>query len=114
MLCGDKAVIDKMRHLIKVHGGTMYQFWINAAMALYHLEGLDERLKAVVKRSTELFTQLNKLPRFQASACARFIFTTRPACSSLRAIGPTDTGSTKNLNSSLCNKSFSIANLGSH
>ncbi|AXY72948.1 aminotransferase class I/II-fold pyridoxal phosphate-dependent enzyme [Paraflavitalea soli] len=65
MLCGDKAVIDKMRHLIKVHGGTMYQFWINAAMALYHLEGLEERLKAVVKRSAELFTQLNKLPGLQ-------------------------------------------------
>lgn len=62
MLCGDKVVIDKMRHLIKVHGGTMYQFWINAAMALHHLEGLEERLKAVAKKSTELFTQLNQLP----------------------------------------------------
>lgn len=68
MLCGDKVVIDKMRHLIKVHGGTMYQFWINAAMALYHLEGLEERLKAVVKRSAELFTQLNKLPGLQINA----------------------------------------------
>lgn len=65
MLCGDKVVIDKMRHLIKVHGGTMYQFWINAAMALHHLEGLDDRLKGVVKKSTELFTQLNKLPGLQ-------------------------------------------------
>ncbi len=51
-----------MRHLIKVHGGTIYHNWTNAAMAIYHLDGLDDRLKEVVKRSTSLFQQLNKLP----------------------------------------------------
>jgi hypothetical protein len=35
MLCGDKAVIGNMRHLIKVHGGAVYQNWINATMALH-------------------------------------------------------------------------------
>jgi threonine aldolase len=68
MLCGEKAVIDKMRHLIKVHGGTIYQNWTNAAMALYHLEGLDDRLKAVVKKSAELFPQLNKLAGISITA----------------------------------------------
>lgn len=68
MLCGDKVVIDKMRHLIKVHGGTVYQNWINAAMALYHLEGLDDRLKTMVKKATELFDQLNQLPGIKISS----------------------------------------------
>lgn len=62
MLCGDKAVIDKMRHLIKVHGGAVYQNWINAAMALHHLNGLDERLKTMAKKSADLFAALNQLP----------------------------------------------------
>lgn len=62
MLCGDKEVIGKMRHLMKVHGGTMYQSWVNAAMAFYHLEGLDDRLKKMAQQAQELFTQLNNLP----------------------------------------------------
>lgn len=62
MLCGDKVVIDKMRHLIKVHGGAVYQNWINAAMALHHLNGIDERLKTVARKSADLFAALNQLP----------------------------------------------------
>lgn len=46
----------------------IFQNWINAAMALHHLEGLDDRLKAVIKKSTELFEQLNKLPGIKISA----------------------------------------------
>lgn len=68
MLCGDKMVIGKMRHLIKVHGGTIYQNWINAAMALHHLEGLDDRLKSMAKKATELFGQLNQLPGIKISS----------------------------------------------
>lgn len=62
MLCGDKVVIDKMRHLIKVHGGAVYQNWINGAMALHHLNGIDERLKTMAKKSADLFALLNQLP----------------------------------------------------
>jgi threonine aldolase len=62
MLCGDKAVIDKMTHLIKVHGGSMYGNWANAAMALHRLEGFETRLKDTVQRAHELFDALNKIP----------------------------------------------------
>ncbi len=62
VLCGDKAVIDTMPHLIKVHGGTMYGNWANAAMALYRLEGIETRLKNTVQKANELFDSLNKIP----------------------------------------------------
>jgi threonine aldolase len=61
VLCGDKAVIDKMPHLIKVHGGSMYGNWANAAMALYRLEGFETRLKNTVQKAHELFDALNKI-----------------------------------------------------
>jgi threonine aldolase len=61
VLCGDKAVIEKMPHLIKVHGGTMYGNWANAAMALYRLEGIETRLKNTVQKANELFDALNKI-----------------------------------------------------
>jgi threonine aldolase len=62
MLCGDKAVIDKIPHLVKIHGGSMYGNWANAAMALHRLEGVEERLKAAKERITEVMTAINKLP----------------------------------------------------
>jgi threonine aldolase len=62
MLCGDKAVIDKMPHLIKVHGGNMYGNWANAAMALHRLEGFETRMKNTVQKANELFEALNKIP----------------------------------------------------
>lgn len=68
ILCGDKAVIDQMPHLIKVHGGTMYGNWPNAAMALHRLEGLEFRLQEAIKRANTLFAALNKLPGVKVSA----------------------------------------------
>lgn len=68
ILCGDKKVIEKMPHLIKIHGGTMYGNWANAAMALHRLEGLETRLKDVVSRSAELFALLNKIPGITITA----------------------------------------------
>lgn len=62
MLCGPKEVIDQMAHLMKIHGGSMYGNWTNAAMALYRLEGFETRLKNAVTLSKELFKALNQLP----------------------------------------------------
>ncbi len=62
VLCGDKAVIDKMPHLIKIHGGAMYQNWTNAAMASHRMDGFEERLKDAIKRADKIFEGLNKLP----------------------------------------------------
>lgn len=65
ILCGDKAVIDKMPHLIKIHGGSIFGNWSNAAMALHNLETLEARLQQAKKRGEELFAMLNKLPEIK-------------------------------------------------
>jgi threonine aldolase len=61
MLCGDKIVMEKIPHLIKIHGGSMYGNWANAAMALHRLDGLEARFQNVIKQSGELFVALNKI-----------------------------------------------------
>jgi threonine aldolase len=58
ILCGSKNVIDKMPHLIKIHGGNMFGNWLNASMALHRLDGLEERLLKAKQRSTEIFPML--------------------------------------------------------
>ena len=68
ILCGDKDLIDKMPHLIKVHGGSMYNNFSNAAMALHRLDGFEERLQEAIKRSKEIFTGLNKINGVSVSA----------------------------------------------
>ena len=61
MLCGNKDVIDKMPHLVKIHGGNMFGNWLNTSMALYRLDGLEERLQQAIKRSKEVFAALQTL-----------------------------------------------------
>ncbi|MDP9075804.1 MAG: aminotransferase class I/II-fold pyridoxal phosphate-dependent enzyme [Bacteroidota bacterium] len=68
ILCGEKAVIDKMEHLIKVHGGTVFSNWSKAAMALYHLDGLEDRLKKTFAQATDLFAKLNNVPGISITA----------------------------------------------
>ncbi|MEO6251933.1 MAG: aminotransferase class I/II-fold pyridoxal phosphate-dependent enzyme [Ferruginibacter sp.] len=68
VLSGPAAVIDKMGHLMKIHGGAMYSNWTNATMALHRLEGFETRLQNAVKASNEIFSALNKLPGIQVKA----------------------------------------------
>lgn len=67
ILCGDKNIIDKMPHLIKIHGGAMYQNWTNAAMASHRLDGFEDRLKEAIKRAEMIFSGLNKIPGVKVS-----------------------------------------------
>lgn len=60
VLCGDKDTIGKMPHLVKIHGGSMYGNWTNAAMALGRLDGLEDRLLKAKAQGEELFARLNK------------------------------------------------------
>jgi threonine aldolase len=62
MLCGPADIIDKIPHLIKIHGGSIYQNWTNAAMALYRLEGIEQRFQNAIARSKELFAAINAIP----------------------------------------------------
>jgi len=61
MLCGSKEIIDQMVHLMKIHGGSMYGNWLNAAMALHRMEGLESRLKSAIANSEKIFAALNKI-----------------------------------------------------
>ncbi|MBE9463407.1 threonine aldolase family protein [Dyadobacter subterraneus] len=62
VLCGPKNIIDKMEHLVKVHGGVVYSNWTNAAMALHHLTGIEDRFKRFASQSEQLFKILNQIP----------------------------------------------------
>lgn len=68
MLCGPREVIDKMAHLVKVHGGAMYGNWANAAMALHRMEGFETRLQNAIQASKAIFAALNKLPGVKIGA----------------------------------------------
>jgi threonine aldolase len=67
ILCGDKSLIEKMPHMIKIHGGNMFGNWLNAAMASYKLDGIEERLHQAIKRSKEIFDSLNQIPGMKVS-----------------------------------------------
>ncbi|MEJ8819260.1 threonine aldolase family protein [Lacibacter sp. H407] len=60
ILCGDASVIDQIPHLVKIHGGSIFGNWTNAAMVLHRMEGLETRLQESVKQANHLFTTLNK------------------------------------------------------
>lgn len=70
VLCGPKAVIDKMEHLAKIHGGVIFMNWANAAMALHHLAGLDDRMKRSAAQGRQLLTQLDQLPELTITPIA--------------------------------------------
>ncbi len=67
VLCGPATVIDKMPHLVKIHGGTMFGNWANAAMALNRMEGFESRLKNAISAAGEIFNELNKIPGIHIS-----------------------------------------------
>ncbi|GGE57888.1 threonine aldolase family protein [Pedobacter psychrotolerans] len=61
VLCGDKAIIDQMHHLIKIHGGGIFTNWPSAAMALHHLNNVDEVMAKVIAKSNEFMQQMKPL-----------------------------------------------------
>lgn len=68
VLCGDKKIMEKMPHLIKIHGGNMYGNWTNAAVALARMEGFEDRMKETVKRASDIFSALNQLEGIKVNA----------------------------------------------
>lgn len=67
ILCGDKSLIEKMPHMIKIHGANMFGNWLNAAMASYKLDGIEEKLQQAIRRSKEIFDSLNQIPGMKVS-----------------------------------------------
>ncbi len=70
ILCGKKEVMDKMPHLVKIYGGSMYRNWTNAAMALHHVDGYMERLLKAKAQGEELIARLNGLTQMKITAPA--------------------------------------------
>lgn len=68
VLCGEKALIDQMHHLIKIHGGGIFTNWPSAAIALHHLNTIDEDMQQIKIKSKELFVQLNSLKGIRINA----------------------------------------------
>jgi threonine aldolase len=60
VLCGDKSILAQIPHLQKIHGGSMYGNWANAAMALHKLDSIEYVLQQAIKRAASLFALLNK------------------------------------------------------
>lgn len=67
ILCGERSLIEKMPHMIKIHGGNMFGNWLNAAMASYKLDGIEGNLQEAIKRSKEIFSALNQIPGLKIS-----------------------------------------------
>lgn len=61
ILCGDKVVIDQMHHLIKIHGGGIFTNWPGAAVALHHLNTIDEVMEKIKVKSAGLFNLFSQL-----------------------------------------------------
>lgn len=61
ILCGDAKLIDKMKHQIKILGGTTYQNWNSSAMALHYLNGIENRWQKIVQKADQLISELNKI-----------------------------------------------------
>ncbi len=61
VLCGDSELIERARHYLKILGGTTYQNWPIASIALHQLDGLEARWEEVKQRAAQLFEQINQL-----------------------------------------------------
>ncbi|ASZ12814.1 hypothetical protein KTO58_10335 [Chitinophaga pendula] len=68
ILCGDKALTEKMDHLIKIHGGAIYQNWHNAALALDAIDQFEARIRKAADIASALFNRLNKRAELKISA----------------------------------------------
>ena len=68
ILCGSTELIDKMEQLIKIHGGSMYRNWTNAAMALHRLDGMESRLQNAKENSVKIFAAVNQMPGIKITA----------------------------------------------
>lgn len=68
ILSGSASIIDKMAHLVKIHGGNMYGNWTNAAMALHRMEGFETRLQQAISKWNQLFPVLNEVQGIQVEA----------------------------------------------
>ncbi|MEN0003018.1 MAG: beta-eliminating lyase-related protein [Bacteroidota bacterium] len=68
VLCGEAELIDQLTHQRKILGGTVYQNWSHAAVALHFLESIEERWQQVIKATNQLIAVLNEQEGVQVNA----------------------------------------------
>ncbi|MBN2415174.1 threonine aldolase [bacterium] len=71
VLCGRADVIRRMDHLVKVHGGSMFRNWHNAAVALHFLDGFQTRFARARDKAAGLFALLSALDGLRVEAFPR-------------------------------------------
>ena len=67
MLCGEASLIEKLSHQIKILGGSLFQTWPSTAMALYHLDGIEDRWKEIIEKEEHFIKGLNRLEHIAVS-----------------------------------------------
>jgi hypothetical protein len=55
-----RSLIEKMPHMIKIHGGNMFGNWLNAAMASYKLMALKKDYRKPSKDQKKFLHHLIK------------------------------------------------------
>jgi threonine aldolase len=60
ILCGDASVINEVTRLMKIYGGTVYQNWPNAAIALSNVKNIDKIWKDAKAKGIDLLNQIEK------------------------------------------------------
>lgn len=61
VLCGPATLIDRMPMEAKRHGAAVFQTWVATAMALHHLNTIEEDLKKTRAVAEDLIHQMNAL-----------------------------------------------------
>ena len=77
VLCGDQELIDRLDHQIKILGGTMFGSWMNTAVALHYLDGIEERFGRVKARADQFTQRLNQLDGVEVQAIEHGTFVYR-------------------------------------
>lgn len=64
ILAGPRALLQDLYHVRRMFGGNLYHAWPDAVIASYYAQGYLQRMRAAVAVSEQLWTQLQRDPRF--------------------------------------------------
>ncbi|HBY58421.1 MAG TPA: amino acid lyase [Solibacterales bacterium] len=71
ILAGPKRLLEGLYHTRRMFGGSLYQAWPSAAVALHHLDGFDKRFRAAVETSERVIAELQKDGSFEIERVAQ-------------------------------------------
>ncbi|MDX2150892.1 MAG: beta-eliminating lyase-related protein [Bryobacteraceae bacterium] len=65
ILAGPKALLANLHDTRRMFGGSLYQAWPFAAVALHYLDGFDKRFRAAIDASERVIAELSKDASFE-------------------------------------------------